>query len=59
VFDQDKDEWYRWNGDDWLPGTPTIESNAVCGTGTRYLAENGRDAIVALFERSFGDHGEG
>lgn len=53
VYDQDKDEWYRWNGDDWLPGTPRIESTAFCGTGTRYLAENGRDAIIALFERSF------
>jgi hypothetical protein len=54
VFDQEKDGWYRWNGEDWVEGTPVIDAPAICGTGTRYLSETGRAAIDALFERSFG-----
>ncbi len=54
VFDQDKEGWYRWAEDAWQPGTPTIETDAFCGTGTRYLTESGRGAIAALFERSYG-----
>lgn len=55
VFDQDKDTWFRWNGDDWVDAVPTIETNAFCGTGTRYLAPNGRAAIEGLYARSFGE----
>lgn len=55
VFDQDKDTWFRWNGDDWIDGTPVIDAPTFCGTGTRYLAPNGQAAIEALFARSFGD----
>ena len=54
VFDQEKDGWFRWNGDDWVEGTPVIDANAICGTGTRYLSPVGRAAIDALFERTFG-----
>lgn len=54
VFDQDKDGWFRWNGDDWVAGTPVIDASTFCGTGTRYLTENGKVAIRALLERSFG-----
>jgi hypothetical protein len=53
VFDQDKGSWYRWNGEDWVEGTPVIDAQAICGTGTRYLSDAGREAIDALFERSF------
>lgn len=53
VFDQDKNSWYRWNGDDWFPGEPIIDSTTICGTGTRYLADNGRAAIEELFARTF------
>lgn len=55
VFDQEKNGWYRWTGDDWMPGEPVIDAPAICGTGTRYLAENGRKAIVDLFVRSFAE----
>jgi hypothetical protein len=55
VFDQEKDGWYRWDADEWVAGLPVIDANAFCGTGTRYLTENGRAAIVSLFERSFED----
>ena len=54
VFDQDKDTWYRWNGDDWVDGEPTIDALTICGSGTRYLTPTGRAAIDALFARSFG-----
>lgn len=53
VFDQDQDAWFRWDGEDWIPGRPSIESVHFTGTGTRYLKENGRAAIESLFERSF------
>jgi hypothetical protein len=55
VFDQDQDRWFRWDGEEWIPGTPLIESTHLTGTGTRYLKDNGRAAIVDLFARSFGE----
>jgi len=53
VFDQDQDRWFRWDGEEWAPGQPVIESLHFTGTGTRYLKANGRAAIEQLFERSF------
>jgi hypothetical protein len=54
VYDQDKDGWFCWNGDDWVPATPTITTATVCGTGTRSLTADGRRAIEELYARSFG-----
>lgn len=54
VFDQDKDGWFRWNGEDWVEGEPVVDAPAICGTGTRYLSATGEAAIEALFARSFG-----
>ena len=53
VFDQGKNAWFRWNGEDWVAGEPVIDAASFCGTGTRYLAENGRVAVRELYERSF------
>ncbi len=54
VFDQDRDGWWRWAGDQWVPGgEPVIEQPHFTGTGTRFLEANGRTAIEALFARSF------
>lgn len=53
VFDQDKDAWFRWNGEDWVEGVPVLDATAICGTGTRYLSDSGRAAIEGLFARSF------
>jgi hypothetical protein len=53
VFDQEKDGWFRWNGEDWVAGEPVIDAATFCGTGTRYLSDNGRVAIEALMARSF------
>lgn len=54
VYDQDKECWFRWNGEDWVSGTPVLDATEFCGTGTRYLLPSGRRAIVELMERSFG-----
>jgi hypothetical protein len=57
VFDQDKNAWERWTGDDWLvcgaADAPVITHPHFTGTGTRTLHDNGRQAIRELFKRSF------
>jgi hypothetical protein len=54
VFDQDKKDWFTWQGGRWVSDSPTISYNTFAGTGTRYLSDEGREAIRELFERSFG-----
>jgi hypothetical protein len=54
VFDQDRDGWFTWMGNAWVPGKPLIETPLFAGTGTMHLDENGRRAIDELFARSFG-----
>ena len=57
VFDQTKNSWYRWTESvtNWQKvDAPTIQKTRFTGTGTRELSESGRQAITALFERSFG-----
>ena len=54
VFDQDKNGWFRWEHDAWNAITaPVVKQAHFCGTGTRYLNDNGKRAIESLFERSF------
>jgi hypothetical protein len=54
VYDQEKKTWYRWAGSGWAAaGEPTITRTRFTGTGTRFLSDDGRAAIRALFERSF------
>src|SRR4030043_468932 len=57
VFDQDADRWFRWAEERWVEvtdaGEPRIRSPRFTGTGTRFLEENGRQAIRELFERSY------
>ena len=57
VFDQDRDGWSRWNGDEWealdAQSAPVITHPHFSGTGTRTLRDNGKAAIDALFKRSF------
>jgi hypothetical protein len=54
VFDQAKEGWFAWREGRWVADEPTIERRAFAGTGTRNLSAAGRDAIEALFTRSFG-----
>ena len=54
VFDQERDGWFRWTGESFEPAKdPLVGHPHFCGTGTRFLAENGEAAIARLFERSF------
>jgi hypothetical protein len=58
VYDQDKDGWFTWSGDDWQArgraDAPVISHPHFTGTGTRTIRDNGRAAVEALFTRSFG-----
>jgi hypothetical protein len=55
VFDQDRDGWFKWSGDEWelFPEGPIITHPHFTGTGTRSLRPNGKNAIDGLFTRSF------
>jgi len=58
VFDQDKNSWFTWTGEDWdkrsSANGPLIAHTHFSGTGTRTLKANGKRAIEDLFTRSFG-----
>ena len=54
VFDQNHDAWFVWTGTTWTRGEPVIESHDFAATGTRFLNEAGRRAILTLFANSFG-----
>jgi hypothetical protein len=55
VYDQERRGWFRWNGTGWVEEKqPIITRTRFTGTGTRFLSDDGRAAIRALFERSFG-----
>ncbi len=54
VFDQERNGWCRWSRDRWEPlADPAIGHQHFTGTGTRFLADNGRAAIEGLFARTF------
>ena len=57
VFDQEKNGWFRWTGDDWQKANgseePVITHPHFTGTGTRNITEAGKQAIEDLFTRSF------
>lgn len=54
VYDQDQKQWFAWKDNKWTPELPEIKGSTFVGTGTRNLTEDGRQAIVDLYERSFG-----
>jgi hypothetical protein len=57
VFDQEKNSWSTWTGEDWRKRSstdaPLITHPHFTGTGTRTLKENAKRAIDLLFSRSF------
>lgn len=57
VFDQKQNRWFRWEHMDWQAcpegQEPVIGHVHFAGTGTRFLEDNGRQAIDKLFARSF------
>lgn len=55
VYDQEKKGWFTWDGHDWQPeAEPRINRTRFTGTGTRFLSDDGKQAIQGLFTRSFG-----
>jgi hypothetical protein len=55
VFDQKRNGWFKWSGTAWeIAHDPKIESESFAGLGTQDLSDEGRKAIFALYERSFG-----
>jgi hypothetical protein len=55
VYDQDRGGWWRWTGEAFAAEPrPVISQPHFTGTGTRFLRDNGREAIAGLFARSFG-----
>ncbi|MFV0439438.1 MAG: hypothetical protein ACK5PS_18810 [Desulfopila sp.] len=55
VFDQPSQKWHTWKNSSWQEDSPKIEYETFVGSGTRYLSDAGREAIEALFARSFGE----
>jgi hypothetical protein len=54
VFDQEKDGWFRWTGEQFASAAdPVIRHRHFTGTGTRFVKDNGKAAIQGLFARSF------
>lgn len=57
VFDQERGTWLSWTGSAWRTreagDVPVITHAHFTGTGSRFLNEQGRAAIKALFDRSF------
>jgi hypothetical protein len=58
VFDQDKNGWFTWTGEDWDARSsvngPIVTHAHFTGTGTRTMQPSGVRAIQELFDRSFG-----
>jgi hypothetical protein len=55
LFDQERDAWFQWRAESWeKTDVPRVSHERIAGTGTRFLNENGRAAVEALFENSFG-----
>lgn len=56
VYCQQRRCWLSWQKSDWAEtAAPIITKTRFCGTGTRFLSDDGKRAIHELFERSFGD----
>ena len=56
MFDQERKRWFLWRDRDWAEEPPpTITRERFAGTGTRSLSDDGKAAIHALFERTFGE----
>jgi hypothetical protein len=56
LFDQERMGWFRWDERDWVAEVPpVITHERFAGAGTRSLSDEGRAAIRALFEQSFGN----
>ena len=58
LFEQDRKEWVSWVHNEWVTEDPVICHKTLAVTGTRYLSDEGRQAIDELFEHSFNTSGK-
>ena len=54
VYDQERKGWFSWENNQWVKSTPVITAETFAGTGTRFLSDDGRQALKDLYTRSFG-----
>ena len=55
VYDQEKRSWFAWHDGAWTAcEPPVITARRFTGTGTRFISDDAKAAIRALFERTFG-----
>lgn len=54
VYGQVRKNWFTWKDGSWQEDLPLIQHDTFVGSGTRYLTDEGKAAIVDLFQRSFG-----
>ncbi len=53
LYEQDRKEWVSWVHNEWITEDPVICHKTMAVTGTRYLSDEGMQAIDELFARSF------
>jgi hypothetical protein len=53
VYDQEKNKWFSWLEGIWKEDSPEIKHETFVGSGTRYLTDEGKQAIENLFSNSF------
>ena len=53
VYEQDRKQWFSWVNNSWVEVTPIISHKTFAGTGTRNISDDAKEAIAALFKRSF------
>ena len=53
VYDQHRRQWFTWKEGVWQEDSPRICYNTFAGSGSRYLSDDGIDAINQLFADSF------
>ncbi len=55
VYDQNRSSWFTWKDESWQQEeSPKISFDTYVGSGTRYLSDDGREAIAKLYADSFG-----
>ncbi|MCI5118314.1 MAG: hypothetical protein D3913_10215 [Candidatus Electrothrix sp. LOE1_4_5] len=56
VYDQNRQGWFGWKDDSWqAEDKPKIAFDTYVGSGTRYLSDEGKEAIEQLYADSFGE----
>jgi len=54
-FDQKQNQWFHWKEQQWQSmAQPFISESHFAGLGTRFLEDNGRQAIEDLYKASLG-----